>query len=264
MFRSLPPRHSSDDARVLTNGEYWDRRDIVDDFRTEPFVYWYERYLVDVVGRMLPTGADRACLIHVVGCGPGREIPFIHSAFPNSRIVASDMSYHMIEACSANLRKWNCSQWVELRCQPASGLHGERELADVVFTFGNLLTFVTPASERRKTLHALRTVLRPGGIIAGSVHHRWGRLAKSAFFLAQTLLHALRLTSTAVGTRIARTSRGATWFHYFNSAELGAILQNAGLGPATIVSLARLAHVMGRPYNLFTGSNLLLFAARAQ
>jgi len=263
MFGFLPPRQLLDNARALTNAEYWDRSDIKD-LQTEPILCWYEQHLIDLVARMLPAGADRARLIHVVGCGPGREVPRIHSTFPNSRIIASDMSRRMIEACATNLRKWNCSPWVDLRCQPASSLCVENELADLVFVLDNVLTYVATESERLKTLHALRRVLDEGGIIAGTVHHRWGRLAKSAFFLAQTLAHALRPASTKVGTRMARTPRGTAWFHYFDSAELSAILKAADFDPVAIVSLATLAHMTGRPYSVFTGSNLLIFAARAR
>ena len=210
---SVAPQDSTD---------FWSSPAIVTSYQVDvPSLYWYEKHVVHFSAKAL--ASTKAKLIHVVGCGPGRELPFIADTFPDARIIASDIASGMIDACNENLRKWGSYSNIELRCTPASLLSPSDGEADVILALNNVLTYITPESERRKTFLAFRSILRRGGILGGVVHNRWGAPGKSGYFALQLIGNALRLTSQPLGDCIGRSS--GIPYHYYTDVELRALLE---------------------------------------
>lgn len=230
-----------------------------------PFVHWYEEYVIREAARLLAGEAMNVKMLHVVGCGAGREIPAIRSAFPAAVIVASDISPAMIEICRRNLKRWDCVSGVELVATPASTLpsHGYKN-ADLVVATDNLLTYITPEEERRSTLSSLRSVMRMDGVFVGAVHHRWGKLFKSTYFFLQAALVSMRIVGTRSGDRKWRIGGNTTLCHHFTKDELSKDLAGSRFEPLSVLSLYSLARKSGRSYNPLVGDNNLVFVARAR
>ena len=249
---------------LVPNAEYWDTPTVVDRQRTQPYLFWYERELIrrvaaDLVERDVPVRR-----VHVVGCGPGREVPGVCRAFPEAVVVASDIAPRMVEACAENLVAWGIADRVLLRCAGAAELRDEGVPAQVVLVLDNVLTYVTPAAERDETMRAFRALLAPGGVLGGVVHHRWGRLTKSAFFLRQEIADTLGIGREERGDRVARMEGMPVRLHYFTRDEVAALLGCADFGAVEVRSLAELGPEVGRVYHAATGYNNLVFRARAE
>jgi SAM-dependent methyltransferase len=251
-------------AVVVPTEQFWDAGSVVRTQNHErPYLHWYERHVLDVAAREITDRFGEVKRVHVVGCGAGREVPAVREAFPAAQIIASDFAPSMIEACRANLERWGCTAGIELRCCSAGSLVPDEGPAELVITFASMLTYVTPEAERRRTLAALGSLLRPGGLLIGVVHHRWGRPSKSGYFLLQQVACSLRLTSNGAGDRVGGFAGLRLSLHYFTAGELRGLLTDAGLRPLEILSLASLGRRSGRRYRSVAGYNNLVFTAAA-
>src|SRR5215210_7589062 len=95
------------DSTVLAPDQFWDVLATTQDYDIKvPQLHWYEQYLLDTAAKALAARFEQVHLIHVGGCGTGRELTPIMRAFPEARIIASDISSAMLEICQANLEKW--------------------------------------------------------------------------------------------------------------------------------------------------------------
>jgi hypothetical protein len=169
----------------------------------------------------------------------------------------------MVAACRENVAGWGLQHRVDVRCCPGSALTPEAERPDLVVALDNVLTYVTPLSERLATLHAARSAIAQGGVLAGSVHHRWGRPGKSAYFLLRAAGSRLGLLRGDPGDRLLRHAGRSSLGHYFTARELCRMLEDTGFRPVLVRSLAQVAAACGEQYTMASGSNNLLFVAVA-
>jgi hypothetical protein len=169
----------------------------------------------------------------------------------------------MLAACRDNLERWGCVAGIDLRCCPAGSLVPDEGPAELVITFASMLTYVTPEAERLRTVTVLASLLRPGGLLVGVVHHRWGRPGKSGYFLLQQMACSLRLTSNGAGDRVGGFAGFRMPMHYFTAGEMRALLTDAGLRPRDVLSLGSLARRSARRYRSVAGYNNLVFTAAA-
>lgn len=242
---------------------YWSTPQVMAPFAVDqPSFRWYEEFLVAQVAPVLAARFGQVRRIHVVGCGSGREIPRLLATFPTAAVVASDISAEMVALCRRNLERWQCADAVELQCCAASAI-SHKASAELATVFDNVLTYVAPAAERLTTLQGIRKLLVPGAFVIGVVHHRWGRISKTAYFAAQAALHSLGLAAADPGDRTGGDHGHRVPFHYFTRAELATLLANAGLHTLAIRSVAEVARILGRRYSAWTGSNNLVFMAQA-
>jgi SAM-dependent methyltransferase len=249
---------------AVSNSDFWNSPSVLLTQQSNaPWSHAYEDYLLDGARQRSELSGESIELVHVVGCGPGREIPIVRRMFPNAHIIASDVAQNMIEVCARNLQRWGCSGNIDLRCSPASRLRKEKGGAGLVVAFNNVLTYVSPKADRSKTLRALREVLRPGGLLIGVVHHRWGRLTKSGYFALQRLAWLVRLTAQEPGDRLGGFSGLRVPVHYYTTTELRFLLTSSGFVPLEVLSLDLWHRGQGRKYNPLRGDNNLMFAAVA-
>lgn len=250
---------------AVSNSAFWNSPAVVlTQQREAPWSHTYEDYLLDLARNRCESGRNPVKVIHVIGCGPGREIPVIRKVFPEARVIASDVAQRMIDVCAENLLRWDCSANVELICCPASSLAADRDGADLVVAFNNVLTYISEESERRRTFGAMRGALRAGGLLIGVVHHRWGRPAKSCYFLLQQIARMVRLTTREAGYRLGGFAGMRARCHYYTAAELRVLLAGAGFAPLEILSLAFWHRKREQKYNPLRGDNNLIFAAEAR
>ena len=249
-------------SNIVSNEIYWNDDYTVQTYsKKPPKLYWYEQSLVDLATQHFKARAEKVKLVHIIGCGSGRELPSIIETFPEARFIASDYSPRMVEACRVSLEKWGYGSIVSLRCCRASLLEPEIGPADLVVILNNVLTYVLPESERLKTCSAIRSVLRSQGLLIGVVHNRWGRLTKTAYFLLQRMVHGLRPTTQDLGDHICISKGVGIPYHYFTPAELRKLLTASGFVPLEIQSLASWARYTGKLYAPITGDNNLVFVA---
>lgn len=250
-------------AQLIGNERFWSDPAIVRGQEVpRPFLHWYERVLLEDASARLVERFGEVRLIHVVGCGPGREVPMVRSAFSDARIVASDISRAMTEACARNLARWSATDQVEVRCAEARTLRHDGRRAELVVMLNSVLTYVTPRADRGDTLATLHGLLAPGGLLVGTVQHRWGAPAKSAYFALRRVLHALGIVRREAGERTVRLDGLRRRLYYFTPAEIRQALRVAGFQPMLVQPLRRLAGARGMPYR-WRGDNNLVFTGEA-
>jgi SAM-dependent methyltransferase len=231
---------------------------MVEDYERRQGLHWYETELLNRAGERVPEPR----LVHVLGCGAGREMTAICNRFPEARIVGSDIS----EAMAAATRRavGGMPDWAgrtTVLTSSIAELTGPAD-ADLVIAFNSVFTCITPEEERMHSLRAVRNLLRPDGLFLIVVHHRWGKLLKSGYFALQQLVAPLRLAGLP-GDRLGKIGGAPAPFHYFTRAELRRVLSLARLEPLEVHSISTLAKATGQPYDLIRGDNNLLAIARA-
>lgn len=254
--------------RTLSNAEYWDQPALVTSQQVvRPLLHWYEEALLDRCESLLDQGDGGALTrpyLYDIGCGPGREIPMLHARFPTAAFVACDIAPSMIRACKANLVRWRVAADVDLRTCSASELEVGPKRAQLVLLLNNVLTYVTPAEERQRTMVSLRSVLEPGGVIAGVVHHRWGRPLKSCYFALQTLRSWVGPFRQECGDRVGGHADVRMRFHYFTQREVRRLLTETGFCSIWVTSLRSFSSQREIRYPLWRGDNNLLFTAQVE
>ncbi len=251
-------------TRLITQGEYWNAPEIVSPYADlPPSLRWYEQYVMTAAVSSLGARQREVRRVYMVGCGSGREMPRLREIFPAARIIACDPAAAMVDLATRNLQAWGCTDRIEVRCCSASELRADGEPAQLVTLFDNVLTYVSPAAEREAMLGHLRALIETGGILIGAVHHRWGQLLKSAYFLAQPAARAFGLSVGEPGDRYGGAHGLRIPLHYFTGPELTDLLRNSGFAPSDIRSLAQLAPALDRKYRAWTGDNTLVFIATA-
>lgn len=249
--------------RLVSGADLWDAPDVVEAYRgSAPVLRWYDAYLINCAVAELGrhTTVHR---LHAIGCGGGRELPAVRATFPQAEITASDPSPAMVAACRTNLAAWGCEDRVTVHCCPATRLPKADQRSELVLALDNVLTYVTPELERIATLRDLRAQLAPGGLLAGTVHHRRAGVAKSAFFLARSCAHRLGLVHGDPGDRILVQGGRAGRIHYFTASELDRLFHATGFRPLMVSSLAQVARRVGRRYSALRGANNLVYLAVA-
>jgi hypothetical protein len=186
----------------------------------------------------------------------------VRSVFPEAHIVASDISRAMTEACESNLARWGAVDRIEVRCAEARALSHDGRLAELVVMINSVLTYVTPRAERNATLATLHGLLVPGGVLVGTVQHRWGNPAKSTYFALRRVVHALGIARREPGERTTRLDGLRRRLYYFTHAEIRQALRAAGFRPLLVQPLRRLARAKGRHYH-WRGDNNLVFSGEA-
>lgn len=248
---------------IVPNDQYWGVAEVLRTQQTDDsYLYWYERHLVETAAQHLAAAGVSIQRIHVIACGPGRELRALQQAFPNAHIIASDLTPEAVEACRANLQRWNCATNIEVKCCSADELTPAEGLADLVITFGSMLTYIAPAAARQQMLQKLRALLHPHGILMGTVHHRWGRWPKFGYFALQQMAHAVGLSAQEPGDYYGRFAGMRTLQHFFSADELRRLLQSSGFTPQEIHSLATLGSKIGHNYRATSGDNNLVFLSR--
>jgi SAM-dependent methyltransferase len=119
-----------------------------------------------------------------IGFGPGLAIAQIARLAPQGRVVGIDHSALMIERASGRNRSAIQAGLVDLRVGGLELLPQLGEVFDKVFSV-NVPLF---RPERTPVLHTIRSVLKPGGVLATTVQPRHlGATAADAQAFAQTL-----------------------------------------------------------------------------
>src|SRR6185436_2302706 len=100
--------------RLVSGAVYWDAPEVVATYRdSSPVFRWYGQYLISGVTAHVSRRFDAVRRLYAVGCGGGREIPGLRTAFPEAFLVVCDHAPGMVDACRRNLETWGCGDRVE-------------------------------------------------------------------------------------------------------------------------------------------------------
>ncbi|MEM4171106.1 MAG: class I SAM-dependent methyltransferase [Thermoplasmata archaeon] len=246
-------------SNKFENKDFWNQADVIksQDREINPKLYSYEKILLD----KLPLRLTDKLRIQIIGCGTGRETFEIYHKFPNSQIVASDISEKMIEKFNQNLHFWKLdTNRLILKCCSAENLDEPSNSSDLVTVFTSTLTYVFPSEMRNNFLKNLYRILKPGGFIIGVVHHRYGRLTKSMYFILQ-YLYAWIFKITP-GDRIGGFYNKKLKTHYFTKQEIKDLLIINNFEPILVSDLYNLFKMEGKKYNRWKGDNNIVFIAK--
>jgi ubiquinone/menaquinone biosynthesis C-methylase UbiE len=132
----------------------------------------YALHVVEMAASTLERAASGAPVsILEIACGTGRVTRHLQAAFPNARIVATDLNNDMLSIA----RQLTAGANVEWQAVDAQDLpFGDHSFDLVIFQFG--LMFVP---DKQKALAEARRVLKPGGRLLFST---WDRLENNPTF----------------------------------------------------------------------------------
>lgn len=238
------------------NKDFWNQTDVIlsQDKSERPRLSFYEQILL----QKLPLKQKSHLIIQVLGCGTGREIPGILENFPNAKIVASDIAEKMIEKCFVNIDAWQLkNDQVKVLLSASENLDQPSSSSDIITTFTSTLTYVVPEATRHRFFSNANRMLKHNGYIVGVVHHRYGRLSKSLYFLLQSLY--AWLPGVTNGDRIGGFFGKGVKTHYFTCKEVKKLLLTNGFNPILVTDLKGLYASLGKNYNSLKGDNNIVF-----
>ncbi|MBS1838536.1 MAG: class I SAM-dependent methyltransferase [Actinobacteria bacterium] len=223
-------------AGVVSNEEYWHRRELVELYRGLDGALDYELDAVrDASIRAGATG--RVHDVHVIGAGVGRELADIRRLTSPARIHAWDMSAPMVEACQARIDQAGWDD-VTVRLATIQEIAGRIDRpADLVVGLSAVLCYEPDVAGRHRNLRSLHDMCRPGAGLAVVVQQQRGRRAWGPYFALMSLLEHTPLRDRGVGNRPSRYGDAAVLLHHYGRRELRDLLQQEGFDACSIESL---------------------------
>lgn len=198
--------------------------------------------------------------IKIFGCGTGREIESIAEYFNPTQMVASDIAENMIAKCDENLRMWNLDSITETLVIDAKEYDKVADEFDLVTILNSMMTYVTDRYNRITIFKNARQILKPNGVVIGTVHNQEGTFLKSTFFKLRNLL------SFYYGDAAGIRSTGFHGFklkaYYYQKKELQKDIESAGFKNIKIYSLEEYYAMQNIKYDRSKGYNNLIFIAQ--
>lgn len=241
----------------IENKDFWEKEDIIATQRLKNAsdfeIFMFEK----AAARYAPHGKINN--IKIFGCGSGREVEAIAKFFSPIRIVASDISENMIAKCNTNLKLWNIDDITETVAVNATQYNSVAQSFELVTILNSMMTYVPVKSDRLSIFRNANQILKPRGIIIGTVHNQVGTPAKTLYFTLR------KLFSFALGDKVGNRNTGFNGFkvpgYYYDKNTLRKDLESCGFTSIEIYSLEEYSELKGRVYNRKKGYNNLIFIA---
>jgi len=119
--------------------------------------------------------------IKIFGCGTGREIESIAEYFNPTQMVASDIAENMIVKCNENLKIWNLDSITETLTIDAKEYNKVSDTFELVTILNSMMTYVIDRKDRITIFKNAKQILKPNGLVIGTVHNQEGTFLKTAF-----------------------------------------------------------------------------------
>ncbi|HMI08355.1 MAG TPA: class I SAM-dependent methyltransferase [Flavobacterium sp.] len=242
----------------ITVKDFWEKDNII---ATQEVLKQASDFEIFMLGnakeRYKSTGEIKT--IKIIGCGTGREIESIAEFYKPVRIVASDLSQNMIAKCDENLKKWNIDSFTETLVLDAKDYNKVSETFDLVTILNSMLTYVPLRADRLTIYKNALQILKPKGILIGTVHNQYGATSKTFYFQLRNLF------SFVLGDRVGNRDTGFKGFkvpgYYYDKKGLLKDLTEAGFKDVEIYSLEEYYASNGIAYDRKKGYNNLIFIA---
>jgi SAM-dependent methyltransferase len=241
----------------IENKDFWEKEDVIatqrlknaSDFEIFMFEKAKERY--ESTGKIQN--------VKIFGCGAGREVEAIAKYFSPNKIVASDISKNMISRCITNLKLWNIDQITDTVVINAVDYNENSSEFELVTILNSMLTYVPNKNDRITIFKNSNKILKPNGVLIGTVHNQVGTLAKTLYFKFRSLF------SIILGDHVGNRMTGFKGFkvsgYYYIRTGLHQDLVLAGFKNIEIYSLEEYASLFEKKYNRKKGYNNLIFIA---
>ena len=198
--------------------------------------------------------------IKIFGCGTGREIESIAEYFNPTQMVASDIAENMIVKCNENLKIWNLDSITETLTIDAKEYNKVVDAFELVTILNSMMTYVIDRNDRITIFKNANQILKPNGVVIGTVHNQEGTFLKTTFFRLRNLL------SFYYGDRAGIRSTGFHGFklkaYYYTKKELQKDIETADFKNIEIYSLEEYYAMQNIKYDRSKGYNNLIFIAQ--
>jgi len=245
--------------------DYWNKEDQALLFSSKDLeLTWFEKYLLNAVMEHAELQNLSINIIHVLGCGAGREVYEIAKRL-KCKIIASDFSPYMINACQTNISKWGLEGRVNIAVKNINSLGETDKICQIAFAFNNTFNYLTPLCNRESCLKKVHRILDKGGYFVGVVHSRYGSLyptingyLKAIYFLLQYMLDF----KNEPGDKLGGNGKLKSKFHYYTKYELKQLLQITGFKIVELSTLGSLSKSLGRGRYASAYNNLIFVAQK--
>lgn len=242
----------------IENKDFWEKENII---ATQEVLKWasdFEMYMFDQAQKRKANFGEVKS-IKVFGCGTGRELESIANFFKPNRILASDISENMIAKCKENIKLWGIDAITETLVGDATNFNEEFETFDLVTILNSMMTYVPERKNRLTIFKNSHQVLKPNGVIIGTVHNQVGTTAKTLYFQLRSLF------SFVLGEKVGNRNTGFNGFkvpgYYYTKKGLINDLTESGFSQIEVLSLEEFYAKRNIQYNRKKGYNNLIFVA---
>jgi SAM-dependent methyltransferase len=244
---------------VLDNKDFWEKNSVVLSQDIKKQIFDFELFMFQKA-KEIHQKFGTIQNIKIFGCGTGREIESIAEYFNPTKIVASDISQNMIEKCNENLKNWSLSSTTQTIAIDAKEYNKVSNEFELVTLLNSMLTYVIDRNDRITIFKNVAQILRPNGIVIGTVHNQEGTILKSTFFKLRNLF------SFYYGDRAGIRSTGFRGFKlkafYYKKKGLHHDILVAGFKNIEIYSLEEYFALQNIKYDRKKGYNNLIFIAQ--
>lgn len=241
----------------IENKDFWEREDIIATQRLKKIADFEQFMLEKAKTLYAPFGTISN--IKVFGCGSGREVESIAEFFHPGKIVASDISANMIAKCNDNLRLWKIDRITQTVVGNATEYNAPKEGFELVTILNSMMTYVPLRADRLQIFRNSHAILKPSGVLIGTVHNQVGTPAKTLYFKLRNIF------SFVLGEQAGNRDTGFNGFsvpgYYYDKKGLATDLKASGFDLVEILSLEEYSRNHGKSYNRKKGYNNLIFTA---
>lgn len=241
----------------IDNKDFWEKEDIIATQRLKK-ISDFEQFML-TRAKELYANFGTIANIKIFGCGSGREVESIADFYQPTRIVASDISENMIAKCKENLKLWNIDTITETLAINAVDYNKVSNAFELVTILNSMMTYVPERKDRLAIYKNSHQILKPNGIIVGTVHNQEGALAKTVYFKLRNVFSFL------FGEKVGNRDTGFNGFkvpgYYYSKKGLINDLTESGFTNIESYSLAEFYAKHQVDYNPRKGYNNLIFIA---
>lgn len=241
----------------IENKDFWENEAVIATQRLKNAADFELFMFENAVNRYAQIGFIKN--VKIFGCGSGREVEAVAKYFLPSKIVASDISENMIAKCNANVKLWNISHITETLVTNAVDYKVAENSFELVTILNSMLTYVSKKEERMQIYSNSLHILKPGGIVIGTVHNQIGTLQKTLYFKLRNLF------SFILGDKVGNRNTGFNGFkvpgYYYSKRGLIKDLLTAGFKNVEVYSLEEYHGLKDELYDRKKGYNNLIFIA---
>lgn len=241
----------------IENKDFWEKEDIIATQRLKK-ISDFEQFMLNRATELYAAfGTIKN--IKIFGCGSGREVESIADFFKPTRIVASDISENMIAKCNENLKLWKIDDITETVAINAVDYNKESEAFELVTILNSMMTYVPDRKDRIAIFKNSCQILKPNGILIGTVHNQEGVLTKTVYFKIRNLF------SFVLGDKVGNRDTGFNGFkvpgYYYSKKGLIQDLNESGFKKVEAYSLDEFYAKHNVSYDRKKGYNNLIFIA---
>ncbi len=242
----------------IENKDFWEKEAIIATQEKLKKAADFELFMFEnAAKRYQPIGVIQA--VKIFGCGTGRETESIAEFYNPTKIVVSDISENMILKCIENLKRWKLDSITETVVGDAKDYNKVSEVFDLVTLLNSMMTYVPLRKDRLTIFRNAYQILKPSGVVIGTVHNQVGTPAKTLYFKIKSLF------SFILGEKVGNRNTGFNGFkvsgYYYDKRTLINDLLSSGFKNVEVYSLEEYYHLKDISYNRKTGYNNLLFVA---